>query len=46
MKPYLDCYWGSVKELIRIAIRNDWVKKEDLIRLIETEYKLKGDDES
>ncbi len=40
---YLCNFWGSVKELLRIGIRNDWVVKKDLLRLIEAEYEDKNE---
>ncbi len=34
---YLQSYWASVKELIRIGLRNKWITEEDLVKLIKAE---------
>lgn len=39
-KIYTTGFYGSVKELIRIGIRNKWITKNDLLRLINIEFGL------
>ena len=34
---YIKGFIGSVRELVRIGLRNKWLSKKDLIRLIESE---------
>lgn len=34
---YLENFKGSIKELIRIGLRNKWINKKELLRLIESE---------